>query len=165
MALVIPKQLELNTTGAAVGFIGGFISLLYRLRLELEYQEIITYLKRGDYATLSKVDQLRREKDSCKVFNGFSKFITVPCAITNYFSFSFRITGCFRWKVSTFLTKVVKSVKSSPVATGGFGGLSPHKQPSPPNWNMKHYKQSFCSEVPCTNVNPPYWRLSGDGSG
>jgi len=30
---------------------------------------------------------------------------------------------------------------------------------------MKHYKQSFCSEVPCTNVNPPYWRLSGDGSG
>jgi len=96
MALVIPKQLELNTTGVAVGFIGGFISLLYRLRLELEYQEIITYLKRGDYATLSKVDQLRREKDSCKVFNGFSKFITVPCAITNYFSFSFRITGCFR---------------------------------------------------------------------
>jgi len=30
---------------------------------------------------------------------------------------------------------------AQPVATGGFGGLSPpNKAPSIPNWNMKHYK-------------------------
>jgi len=60
---------------------------------------------------------------------------------------------------------------------GGFGGLSPTtKAPSPPNWNMKHYKSvEFLLSL---NVKPPvhkrqalplkpkarYWRLSGDGS-
>ena len=47
---------------------------------------------------------------------------------------------------------------------GGFGGLSL------PNWNMKHYKLvEFLSKLnvkppPCTNVKPPHWRHSGDGS-
>ena len=58
----------------------------------------------------------------------------------------------------------------SPVVTGGFGGLSaPNKAPSPPNWNMKQYKlveffSNFNVKPPCTNLKPPYWRLSGDGS-
>jgi len=49
-------------------------------------------------------------------------------------------------------------------------GLSPHtKLQSPPNLNKKHYKLvEFLSNLyvkpPCTNVKPPYWRLSGDGS-
>ena len=42
----------------------------------------------------------------------------------------------------------------SPVATGGFDGLiSPNKDPSTPNWNMKHYKLvEFLSKL---NVKPP----------
>jgi len=70
--------------------------------------------------------------------------------------------------------------RNSPVAMGGgFGGLSPEtKLQDTPNWNAKHYKfVEFCqiwlsSPPPCTNiklprtnVKPPYWRLSGDGSG
>jgi len=59
---------------------------------------------------------------------------------------------------------------SSPVATGGFGGLSsPNKAPSLPNWKKKHYKSmEILSNL---NAKPPlhkrkasYWRLSGDGS-
>jgi len=62
------------------------------------------------------------------------------------------------------------SVHVSPVATGGIGGLTPpNKAPSPPKWNMKHYKLAeflWNANVkpPCTNVKPPYWRLFGDGS-
>ena len=68
---------------------------------------------------------------------------------------------------------------SVPSPRRGFGGLSTPKQCSkpPPNWNMKHYKLvKFLSNLNvkprCTNVKslrtnekPPYWRLSGDGSG
>ena len=43
---------------------------------------------------------------------------------------------------------------------GGFGGLSSPKR------NMKHCKfvEFDCQAPPRTNVKPPYWRLSGDGS-
>ena len=67
---------------------------------------------------------------------------------------------------------------NSPVAKGGYWGLNPpNKAPSPPNWNVKHYKSvssvNFQSvESPCKNPKPPrknakrpYWKLSGDGSG
>jgi len=49
----------------------------------------------------------------------------------------------------------------SPVAMGGFGGLSPPKKvPIPPNWSVKHYKLGeFCQflnvKPPCTNVKTP----------
>jgi len=50
----------------------------------------------------------------------------------------------------------------SPVATEGFGGLSP------PNWNIIINQWSFVNfwniKPPCTNVKPPYWKRSGDSS-
>jgi len=59
------------------------------------------------------------------------------------------------------------------------GGLNPpNKAPSPSNWNTKHVNQwSFCQFLtvkpppeqtqspPRRNVKPPYWNLSGEGSG
>ena len=63
------------------------------------------------------------------------------------------------------ITPVLNSV---PSPQGSFGGLSsPNKAPSPPNWNMKHYKSvEFLSifrisshpaqtQNPHTNANPP----------
>ena len=65
----------------------------------------------------------------------------------------------------------------SVVSRGSFGGLSPpNKSPSPPKWNMKHYKSvEFLSifsmsshpaqmQSPPQKRKAPYWKLSGDGS-
>jgi len=65
-----------------------------------------------------------------------------------------------------------------PSPRGGFGGLILQtKLQVPQNWNLKHYKlveflsnlnvKTRCKNAkpPLTNVKPPYWRLSGDGSG
>ena len=68
--------------------------------------------------------------------------------------------------------------KISPVATGGFWGLSPQtKLQSPINWNTKHYMSvefllifrvssppAHTQSPPRRNAKPPYWKLSGDGS-
>jgi len=58
-----------------------------------------------------------------------------------------------------------------PSPKGDFSGLSPtNKALRPANWNMKHYKlveflSNSNAQLPSgTNVKPPYWRLSGDGS-
>ncbi|XP_076804156.1 phosphatidylinositol 3,4,5-trisphosphate 5-phosphatase 2-like isoform X1 [Clavelina lepadiformis] len=40
-------------------------------RLEMDVQEILSNIRKNEMAVLHKVDQLRREKDSNKVFNGF----------------------------------------------------------------------------------------------
>ena len=55
------------------------------------------------------------------------------------------------------------SIQSSSIATGALVGLSP------PNWNIKHCKstdfyQIFKCQALCTNVKPPFWRVSGDSS-
>jgi len=61
----------------------------------------------------------------------------------------------------------------SPVATGGrgFSGLNPpNKAPSPPNWNVKHYKLvEFLSifrisSPPALTQSSPHWKISSDGS-
>ena len=74
----------------------------------------------------------------------------------NYLLFQYRVGTLIMstfWKTSghwIFAACAVvlhTPVSASPVATGGFGGLSP------PNWNMKHYKSSF---VNFYNVNPPF---------
>jgi len=61
---------------------------------------------------------------------------------------------------------------STPVAMGGsvVGLAPPNKAPSPPNWNIKHYKsESFCQFLECPaspqKCKDPYWKLSGGGSG
>ena len=40
----------------------------------MDVNEILGSIHKKDLAILHKVDQLRREKDSNKVFSGFSKF-------------------------------------------------------------------------------------------
>ena len=67
----------------------------------------------------------------------------------------------------------------SPVVTGGFGGLIPPYKSPRPQIELK-YETLYVSGILCqtwmssplherkaprTNVKPPYWRLSGNGSG
>jgi len=64
-------------------------------------------------------------------------------------------------------TDILLKVLTSPVATGGFGGLSPpNKAPRASNWIMKHYKSmeflsNFQCQTPLHERNPPlktFWR-------
>ena len=52
---------------------------------------------------------------------------------------------------------------------GTLVGLAPQTKHQAPHWNLKFYKSmkflsNFNVKPPCTNVKPPYWRLSGGGS-
>jgi len=68
------------------------------------------------------------------------------------------------------LTKT-KSMPTVPSPRGDFGGLSTAKQSTKPRqtetWSTIHqwsFYQFFNVKPPCTNANPPYWRLSGNSS-
>jgi len=87
----------------------------------------------------------------------------------------FCIIGSHEWQtyLPCGLKRSSRGGRSRPVATGGalVGLAPPYKAPSPPNWNTKYYTLvEYLSNLnvkppPCTNVKPPSWRLSGDGSG
>jgi len=84
-----------------------------------------------------------------------------------------RLERLFSWNSESFT-----GAHAVPSPRGALVGLSSsNKAPSPPNWNMKHYKlveylSNLNVKPPRTNVKssphkrkaPPYWRLSGDGS-
>ena len=65
----------------------------------------------------------------------------------------------------------MREISTVPSPPGSFGGLISPKQSSNPLqieiWNtinQWNFCQVLMSSPPCTNVKPPYWRLSGDGS-
>jgi len=82
------------------------------------------------------------------------------------------------WENITFQNPGERSCQSSRHG-GSLAGLSPQtKLQDPPNWNLKHSKSvEFLSifivkrllherkAPPLTIAKPPYWQLSGDGSG
>jgi len=43
----------------------------------MDVQEILSSLQKKNFSILQKVDQLRKEKDSSKVFSGFSEYFSV----------------------------------------------------------------------------------------
>ena len=48
---------------------------------------------------------------------------------------------------------------------GPLVSLFPQTKYPSPNWNMKHYNSvEILHQAPHTNIKPPQWRLSGDGS-
>jgi len=114
-------------------------------------------------------------KNSAKI-----KFLSVNR--TTYFCV-WRNNGIGKWRSWREIVQVCFSVgnlqpRFSPVATGGWG-LSPPKQSSNPiqlveTWNTINQLR-FCQFLECQapphkakaprrNANPPYWKLSGDGS-
>jgi len=71
------------------------------------------------------------------------------------------------WNASHWSTLQFESPVAVPSPRGGFGGLiPPNKAPSPLKLKYKTLKINiiFAFKPPCTNVEAPYWRLSGDGS-
>jgi len=75
--------------------------------------------------------------------------------------------------LSTFPSQLIavksklKFCHSVPSPSGSLVGLAPPKQ-NPPKWNMKQYKTVMFIQISecqahCTNVKPPYRRLSSDG--
>ena len=82
---------------------------------------------------------------------------------------------CRRWCFDSGICRVLLSQISCagpvPSPRGGFVGFTPPQTKLQAHqieiWNtINHWNfcQILMSSPPCTNVKPPYWRLSGDGS-
>jgi len=53
-----------------------------------------------------------------------------------------------RYMARENLITPVQNLNPDPSTRGSFGGLSPpNKAPSPPNWDMKHYKSVECFQI------------------
>ena len=103
-----------------------------------------------------RVLHISRNRTYRSIFTSYTKFPRIFICFNSFFTL-FSILRC------------PLALVPVPSPRGDFGGLSSQKSSNPPNWNNKQCKSvellsNLNVKPPCTNVKPPYWRLSGDGS-